>query len=688
MTSQSYREQYMPSLMPTGKQQYFFPGTALPLAGGKLYTYAAGTSNPKVTYQDAAGAAPNTNPVVLDSTGSALIFWDGAYKIVLKDALGNVVYTVDNYNTDPLGVAQFIANLAKNTGAAIVGWARSVGGALNTTIGKWLGWHTPIIFEFMTDDQIAGVLAGNGIDVTAAVQAAMSGANGAIFPAGTYLCGTLNATGDFTFYGAARKSKLLHKANATDSLVKSLADNTVVFRDMDVDGNYANQTAAVGSYNMLWNAIGSMQFFNCRVHDSKGHLFRSGNIDNYDSTKFAHDVVIEGSDFVNPTASSGDCVRVERTRGYRVRNSTSYGGYSGFRTQLFCRDVDFTNVKSDYAYADCGITVAESWRVRVFNCEGSYNFQHGGEFDANVNIRTGGNSWHHNQKSGRFVTELGAADYANDPRYAGSIAEGFGANYSNQGYGSPRVSNLDAVFGDDVSYANGHADRFIGQNSSVLCADSTFSGNNTGGAYSGQVSIEGGTTNQTGVRIVRPTFVPNPTDTVCIQQSNYQFDGYVTAANIIGNKRLASYAANGMRDLNNTNRYLTDPSKRSALLADVADAASATGSAVSATTTGDSTYVFSGVFGSAQGEKMVRFVARTTANQAGYVAVNLFDKAGAYVATVQGESQINLTAAYQEFLFRVPAAAGNGCELRPQLRIPVAGVTIFMQEMNVFTSAA
>lgn len=93
----------MPSLMPTGKQQYFFPGTGLPLAGGKLYTYAAGTSAPKLTYQDAAGATPNPNPVPLDASGSALIFWDGSYKIVLKDAVGNTIYTVDNY-ADPAAI--------------------------------------------------------------------------------------------------------------------------------------------------------------------------------------------------------------------------------------------------------------------------------------------------------------------------------------------------------------------------------------------------------------------------------------------------------------------------------------------------------------------------------------------------------------------------------------------------------
>jgi len=110
----------MASLMPVAKQQYFIPGTTIPLIGGKLYTYIAGTSTPKTTWQDAAGTIPNTNPITLDSTGSALIFWDGAYKIVLKDALGNTIYTVDNYNTDPLGINDFIDTLTAPDGVDLI----------------------------------------------------------------------------------------------------------------------------------------------------------------------------------------------------------------------------------------------------------------------------------------------------------------------------------------------------------------------------------------------------------------------------------------------------------------------------------------------------------------------------------------------------------------------------------------
>jgi hypothetical protein len=85
----------MASILPTGKQVYL-DNAGVPLVGGKVYTYAAGTSTLKATYQDQAGLIPNANPVVLNTRGEALIFWSGAYKIVLKDSLDNIIWSVDN----------------------------------------------------------------------------------------------------------------------------------------------------------------------------------------------------------------------------------------------------------------------------------------------------------------------------------------------------------------------------------------------------------------------------------------------------------------------------------------------------------------------------------------------------------------------------------------------------------------
>jgi hypothetical protein len=68
------------------------------LVGGKLFTYAAGTTTPQATYIDSTQTTPNTNPVILNAMGQANVWLDPTktYKFVLQDASGNPLWTVDN----------------------------------------------------------------------------------------------------------------------------------------------------------------------------------------------------------------------------------------------------------------------------------------------------------------------------------------------------------------------------------------------------------------------------------------------------------------------------------------------------------------------------------------------------------------------------------------------------------------
>lgn len=74
-----------------------FTGDGDPLAGGLLYTYKAGSDDPKATYTDFTGNTANANPVVLDANGEASVWLRGIYKMVLKDAQGVQQWAVDNF---------------------------------------------------------------------------------------------------------------------------------------------------------------------------------------------------------------------------------------------------------------------------------------------------------------------------------------------------------------------------------------------------------------------------------------------------------------------------------------------------------------------------------------------------------------------------------------------------------------
>lgn len=67
-----------------------------PLAGGKVYTYSAGTTTDKATYTTMAGTVANPNPVILDQNGKAKIFLgDGSYRLQIKDSNDALIDDID-----------------------------------------------------------------------------------------------------------------------------------------------------------------------------------------------------------------------------------------------------------------------------------------------------------------------------------------------------------------------------------------------------------------------------------------------------------------------------------------------------------------------------------------------------------------------------------------------------------------
>lgn len=92
----------MAVLLPEGKQSYE-TSTGAPAVGWKLYTYDAGTSTPRATYSDASGVTPNANPVILDARGEATIYWNGSYKVALKDSADVTIWTVDGVTSSATG---------------------------------------------------------------------------------------------------------------------------------------------------------------------------------------------------------------------------------------------------------------------------------------------------------------------------------------------------------------------------------------------------------------------------------------------------------------------------------------------------------------------------------------------------------------------------------------------------------
>lgn len=86
------------------------------LAGGKVYTYAAGTLTNKTTWTDRDKTTPAANPVILDAAGKAQIFANGVYKFVITDANDVPIRTLDNLEFGQIFTGIF--NLSKGADIA------------------------------------------------------------------------------------------------------------------------------------------------------------------------------------------------------------------------------------------------------------------------------------------------------------------------------------------------------------------------------------------------------------------------------------------------------------------------------------------------------------------------------------------------------------------------------------------
>lgn len=84
-----------------GAAAQFFNNDGIPLAGGFIYTYLAGTNTPAATYTTNTGLIAHANPIELDSagrvpTGEIWLTNATSYKFIIRDSAGALIGTFDN----------------------------------------------------------------------------------------------------------------------------------------------------------------------------------------------------------------------------------------------------------------------------------------------------------------------------------------------------------------------------------------------------------------------------------------------------------------------------------------------------------------------------------------------------------------------------------------------------------------
>lgn len=162
-----------------GASAQFFNNNGTPLAGGFLYTYAAGTSTPLATFTSNSGLTSNANPIVLNSSGRlANEVWlttGSNYKFALYDSASVLIATYDNI--PGVGDASAVlASLAASSGSSLIGFIQSGTGAVAETVQAKLRQIVNVM-DF-------GAAVDGVTDDTTAIQAALNTTRSVYIPAG------------------------------------------------------------------------------------------------------------------------------------------------------------------------------------------------------------------------------------------------------------------------------------------------------------------------------------------------------------------------------------------------------------------------------------------------------------------------------------------------------------------------
>lgn len=253
----------MPTTLSPAPKLQFFDSNGNPLAGGLLYSYAAGTTTPLATYTDSTGATANANPVVLDSRGEANVWLGSAsYKLALYTSTAVLIWTVDNID----GISA-LTTLAGSGGSNLVGFIQSGTGATATTVQARLR-QTLSVKDFGA--------VGNGVaDDTTAIQNALNAATGrgVYFPAGTYrISTTLVIKTNTTLVGDGIGKSIIKLTSGFGAAVTAIRNDVItgtanVYYDADLEfygltfdgNNNASRTAELVAILKVQNVI----FSNC-----------------------------------------------------------------------------------------------------------------------------------------------------------------------------------------------------------------------------------------------------------------------------------------------------------------------------------------------------------------------------------------------------------------------------------------
>ena len=234
-----------------GAGAQFFDNNGVPLAGGLLYTYSAGTTTQLATYTSNSGSVANSNPIVLDASGRVSneiwLISGSTYKFVLQTS---VAVQIGSYDNIP-GIND-LSTLYASTGSSLVGYTLGATGATTTNVQAKLQ-QTISLKDF-------GAVGNGSTDDTTAITNAINylNSNSCVLTGGDSLY--------LVQYGVlpniTKANSVLANINfigkpGTNGTLLGITCNYVTLRDININGNQANLSSGNGGNLLIINGASS-----------------------------------------------------------------------------------------------------------------------------------------------------------------------------------------------------------------------------------------------------------------------------------------------------------------------------------------------------------------------------------------------------------------------------------------------
>lgn len=464
------------ALFPQPKAQ-FFDTNGIPLVGGKIYTYAAGTTTPQATYTNSTGLTQNTNPVILDSRGEANIWLTNTlfYYIELRDSLNNLIWNVDNVSNQ-----SGIGAISISSGSASVGYIGQATTAVSSNVQSKLRENISVK-DFGAK--------GDGItDDTVAIQLALTyllttGRGGKLyFPAGTYLISSsINIYPKTFIYGDGRETTVILSAHlgdcfVTSSPINSSVDMTVVIKDIGMRNTNASNIGA--GYNDVGGTFIHVENvkivgFTYGVILDQSELVRINNCDFESQIAGGSSMwLVNGPDHSFTTSLLGT------STGSQIINPTSMAlitacyNLNGANTYLYVENADYSNGEVVHVTA-----ITASTFTATFSTTKSNNFRIGARPGFTNQIDITGCQFNNGSSTKHIIDDGGGSHYISGNNFNGASI----------GIAASNVVSL-SIINNEFEQANSYNlllinktggsgnNRLVGSCSAFSIIDNTFGG--------------------------------------------------------------------------------------------------------------------------------------------------------------------------------------------------------------------